>query len=94
MAAEGGEYGLVRLKEWKAERGQIKKQEGGGWTMTVKQEKDEHKPVWVSGAATMPEGSEFSQLLLFLSLTFIKWRWLDFMGSQDYSGWKGPHEII
>ena len=50
--------------------------------MTVKQEKDEHQPAWVSGAAPMPEGSEFSQLLLLLSLAFIKWWWLDFVGSQ------------
>lgn len=92
MAAEGGECGLVRLKKWRSERRQIKKREGGG--MTVKQEKDEHQPVWVSGAAPMPECSEFSQLPLFLSLTFMKLWWLDFMGSQDYSGWKWPHEII
>lgn len=40
--------------------------------MSVKQEKEEHQPVWVSGAAPVPEGSKFSQLLLFLSLSFIK----------------------
>lgn len=38
--------------------------------------------MWVAGAAPIPEGSAFSQLLLFLSLSFIKRSWLDFMGSQ------------
>lgn len=38
----------------------------------LKQEKGEHQPVWVPGDATMPAGSECSQLSLFHSLASMR----------------------